>query len=234
MAAQRPRVVREHERVIEFETTRLEGTLTLPPAAPGIVMFAHGSGSSRFSPRNRYVATVLQDQGLATLLFDLLSHEEEQVEMQGGRLRFDIEMLTRRLTAATHWIGLQTETRNLPIGYFGASTGAAAALAAAAAMPSRVAAVVSRGGRPDLAAGALGAVRAPTLLIVGDRDEVVLELNRHALAALGCREKQLVTVAGAEHLFEGPGELEQVARLAADWFTRWLAAKAAAPSVRNR
>lgn len=199
----------------------LEGNLCLPEGSRGVVAFAHGSGSSRHSPRNRYVAQFLSDAGLATLLFDLLTAEEETEDIQTGRLRFDINLLTQRLVAATDWLKENTETRELSVGYFGASTGAAAALVAAAERPDIVAAVVSRGGRPDLAKQALPRVKAPTLLIVGGHDFPVIEMNQEALAKLNV-EKELVIVPGATHLFEEPGALEEVARLAANWFSSHL------------
>ncbi|MCM5570122.1 dienelactone hydrolase family protein [Burkholderiaceae bacterium FT117] len=196
----------------------LPGTLTVPASARGIVAFAHGSGSSRLSPRNRYVAEVLQQRGIATLLFDLLTPQEDR----DPEARFDIPLLTERLLAATDWLARQDAVSALPLGYFGASTGAAAALEAAAAPGSRVAAVVSRGGRPDLArAGLLEAVAAPTLLIVGGFDDVVIGLNRKAMARMRC-ENELVIVPGATHLFEEPGTLAQAAGHAADWFARWF------------
>lgn len=196
----------------------LPGTLSLPEPARGLVAFAHGSGSSRLSPRNTFVAGVLQHAGIATLLFDLLTTDEDR----DRAARFDIALLTARLLLATDWIDGEPELRSLPLGYFGASTGAAAALEAAASRDARVAAVVSRGGRPDLAGpGLLEAVRAPTLLIVGGEDDVVIELNRKAMARMRC-EAKLVIVPGATHLFEEPGTLEQVARHAADWFGRRL------------
>ena len=200
----------------------LEGTLRIPEAARGVVVFAHGSGSSRFSPRNRFVADVLEQAGLATLLIDLLTREEEAVDELTRHHRFDIGLLAERLVAASDWVRKQPKTQHLPIGYFGASTGAGAALVAAAERPDLVKAIVSRGGRPDLAGPALPLVEAPTLLIVGGRDEVVIELNRHAFNQLRC-EKRLEVVPGATHLFEEPGTLEQVARLARDWFVRYLA-----------
>ena len=205
----------------------LEGTLTLPPGARAIVLFAHGSGSSRHSPRNRYVAEVLHKRGLATLLFDLLTSEEESADLRTADrrttgVRFDIALLTERLIGATEWARRSESTRNLALGYFGASTGAAAALAAAARLPDVVHAVVSRGGRPDLAGESLNRVQAPTLLIVGSLDEGVITLNRQALAALGCPVSQLAIVPGATHLFEEPGTLEEVARLAAEWLVRHL------------
>ncbi|TMQ34672.1 MAG: hypothetical protein E6K70_06395 [Planctomycetota bacterium] len=200
----------------------LEGDLVIPENARGVVLFAHGSGSSRHSPRNRYVAQQLQAVGLGTLVLDLLTEEEEALDYQTGHLRFDIELLADRLVAATHWLSREQETAGLPIGYFGASTGAAAALVAAARRPDAVRAIVSRGGRPDLAGDALREVWAPTLLIVGGADEQVLSLNEEALAQLGSAVSRLVIIPGASHLFEEPGALEEVARLAADWFTRYL------------
>lgn len=199
----------------------LNGDLTLPQAAKRLVVFAHGSGSSRLSPRNRYVAQVLQQDGIGTLLMDLLTSEEERVDEYTAHLRFDIGLLAERLTAATDWLAGQAETRDFPQGYFGASTGAAAALVAAAARPERIGAVVSRGGRPDLAGDALPYVQAPMLLIVGSLDEPVIEMNRDAMAQMRC-EKKLVIVPGATHLFEEPGTLEQVALLARDWFAQHL------------
>jgi putative phosphoribosyl transferase len=203
---------------IELAKVTLQGILGLPAAAKGIVLFAHGSGSSRFSPRNGYVAEVLQSRGIATLLFDLLTPEEEAFDQRTAALRFDIQLLTKRLASATSWAMRQPKVRGLDIGYFGASTGAAAALMAAAQRPEIVSAVVSRGGRPDLAGKALAAVRAPTLLIVGGNDGPVIALNQQALAELGCREKEIVIVPEATHLFEEPGALEQVADVAAQWF----------------
>jgi putative phosphoribosyl transferase len=204
----------------------LEGDLNIPPRAIGVVVFAHGSGSSRFSSRNRFVASVLEQAGLATLLMDLLTRDEEVVDQLTAHLRFDIELLAERLVAATDWLTGQVDTNQLPIGYFGASTGAAAALVAAAERPEVVKAIVSRGGRPDLAGPALSRVRAPTLLIVGSRDELVIELNRAALKELRS-EKRLEIVPGATHLFEEPGTLEEVGRLARDWFVRYLGRPAA-------
>ncbi len=206
------------EVLIAAEDATLRGTLAVPSSAPGIVLFAHGSGSSRFSPRNTYVAERLYAAGSATLLFDLLTAEEEKRDTLTAELRFDIPLLTRRLVAATHWTRAQPQLQALKIGYFGASTGAAAGLAAAAQVRG-VAAVVSRGGRPDLAGDALSDVRAATLLIVGGNDLEVLALNRQALAQMHC-EASLTIVPGATHLFEEPGALEQVAALAATWFTR--------------
>jgi putative phosphoribosyl transferase len=199
----------------------LSGDLTVPRDATGIVLFAHGAGSSRKSPRNRFVAEVLQRAGLATLLMDLLTEREEELERRTAHLRFDIDLLAGRLIGATDWVSEQASTRSLAIGYFGASTGAAAALVAAAERPVRIEAVVSRGGRPDLAGSALSSVTAPTLLVVGGSDTLVLELNRRALQTLST-EKRLEIVPGASHLFEEPGALDRVAELATDWFTEHL------------
>lgn len=207
---------------IAADGVALEGTLTIPADAGGLVLFAHGSGSSRHSPRNRFVAQCLNERGLATLLFDLLTPAEEEADARTRALRFDVELLARRLVGATDWTCDQPRAKTLSIGYFGASTGAAAALMAASGRAGVARAVVSRGGRPDLAAAALEAVRAPTLLIVGGRDRQVLALNESALARLQC-EKRLEIVPGATHLFEEPGALEEVARLAGDWFARVLA-----------
>jgi predicted alpha/beta-hydrolase family hydrolase len=197
----------------------LAGHLTIPEHPRGIVVFAHGSGSSRHSPRNRYVATVLNGAGFATLLFDLLTLDEERNRANV----FDIDLLAGRLVHVTEWLAGQPDTASLPVGYFGASTGAGAALAAAADPRVKVAAVVSRGGRPDLAGEHLTCVHAPTLLIVGERDETVLELNRRARDAIPGR-CQIVVVTGATHLFEEPGTLEKVALLARDWFMMYLSA----------
>jgi putative phosphoribosyl transferase len=199
----------------------LEGNLTVPEESRAIVLFAHGSGSSRHSPRNRYVARVLNEAKLATLLIDLLTLHEEVVDARTAQLRFDIDLLAERLVDATDWLTQFPDTKHLRIGYFGASTGAAAALAAAAVRPDAVRAIVSRGGRPDLTGAALTRVQAPTLLIVGEHDDQVVQLNRQALAQLRC-EKRLVIVPGATHLFEEPGALDEVARLARDWFQRHL------------
>jgi len=199
----------------------LNGDLALPDTAQALVLFAHGSGSSRLSPRNRAVASELNRAGLATLLFDLLTPEEQQIDQLTGELRFDIGLLSERLTGAIDWTAQQADIRRLPLGLFGASTGAAAALVAAARRSEQVAAVVSRGGRPDLAAEALSQVKAPTLLIVGSRDPAVLEMNRSA-AALLTATQHIEIVAGATHLFEEPGTLEEVTRLARDWFVRYL------------
>ena len=191
----------------------------LPPRPRGLVLFAHGSGSSRMSPRNQFVAEVLQEAGLGTFLFDLLTVKEEVLDRQTAEYRFDIALLANRLVTATGWVRRQAGLESLPLGYFGASTGAAAALVAAAALPTEVTAIVSRGGRPDLAGEQLGAVRAPTLLIVGGADPQVITLNRRAMLSLRA-ENDLVIVPGATHLFEEPGALDTVARLARDWFVR--------------
>jgi len=200
-------------RSVRIEPIGLDGLLSLPDAARGIVLFAHGSGSSRFSPRNTHVARALQAAGLATLLFDLLT----EAEAADRERVFDIPLLAERLAVATDWVATQEDTASLALGYFGASTGAAAALVAAAASERDIAAVVSRGGRPDLADAALARVKAPTLLIVGGADYAVLDLNRAALAQLTC-EKRLSVVPGATHLFEEPGTLDTVIEFARDWF----------------
>ena len=199
----------------------LEGNLGVPAGAHGVVLFAHGSGSSRHSPRNRYVAGVLREAGLATVLLDLLTAEEEAIDLQTQRLRFAISLLADRLIGATDWLAQNPDTRDLTIGYFGASTGAAAALVAAAERPDAVGAIVSRGGRPDLAGAALARVRAPTLLIVGGHDIPVIGMNQEAMAQLHV-ETKLEIVPGATHLFEEPGALEEVARLAHEWLARYL------------
>lgn len=201
----------------------LEGNLNIVDDVRGSVLFAHGSGSSRLSPRNRYVARLLNAAQFATLLVDLLTPEEEGIDLVTARLRFDIALLAERLIGATDWLARLSETQHVPLGYFGASTGAAAALVAAPARAQRVSAVVSRGGRPDLAGSALRRVQAPTLLIVGGNDVPVLALNQAALRQLEC-EKRLAIVPGATHLFEEPGALDEVARLAREWFERHLAA----------
>jgi dienelactone hydrolase len=207
-------------QVITGQVT-LEGNLTLPDRARGVVLFAHGSGSSRHSPRNRFVAHKMVGAGLATLLLDLLTPEEEHVDIRTRHLRFDIGLLARRLVGAVDWLRSHPALHGLAIGLFGASTGAAAALVAAAERPDAVKAVVSRGGRPDLAGAALSGVRAPTLLIVGGRDTPVIGLNQEALAQLRV-EKRLEIVPGATHLFEEPGALEEVAQLAVRWFQQYL------------
>jgi putative phosphoribosyl transferase len=209
---------------ISIESASLSGELVIPAAANGIVLFAHGSGSSRYSPRNQFVARIIREAGVGTLLFDLLTPEEESVDAYTAHLRFDIAFLARRLIAATNWLAVDKQTTRLAVGYFGASTGGGAALMAAAELGGHISAVVSRGGRPDLAAEALSFVTAPTLLIVGGRDYPVIEMNKQALAQLRC-EKRLEIVPGATHLFEEPGALEEVARLGADWFMKHLAKK---------
>ena len=206
---------------VQLKELTLAGDLTLPEGASGVVAFAHGSGSSRRSPRNRYVAGVFNEAGLGTLLFDLLTEQEEAVDAVTLHLRFDIPLLAGRLTETIDWMREQQQTSDLPIGLFGASTGAAAALIAAARRPDIVRAVVSRGGRPDLAADTLPSVHAPTLLIVGSLDTQVIQMNQEAAARLTC-EKQIEIVPGATHLFEEPGTLERVAELASDWFTAKL------------
>lgn len=200
----------------------LEGNLSVPAEALGVVLFAHGSGSSRHSTRNRYVAQVLQRAGMATLLIDLLTPREEEVDVRTAQHRFDIETLAARLIGATDWLTAYPMTSSLPIGCFGASTGAGAALVAAAARPDAIRAVVSRGGRPDLAGQALPHVRARTLLIVGGADTPVIGMNEEAMALMKESEVDLVIVPGAAHLFEEPGKLEEVAHLARDWFMRHL------------
>jgi dienelactone hydrolase len=203
---------------------QLEGELKIPPGAAGVVLFAHGSGSSRHSPRNQFVARVIREAGNGTLLFDLLTREEEIEDNVSRRLRFDIGLLARRLADATRWLASQPQTANLGIGYFGSSTGGGAALLAAAELEKQIDAVVSRGGRPDLAGNALLRVQSPTLLIVGGYDDEVIRLNEGALAQLRC-EKQMKIVPRATHLFEEEGALEEVARSAADWFRRHLRAR---------
>jgi len=206
---------------VPADSVLLDGTLSVPTTASGVVLFAHGSGSSRHSPRNRYVADLFNETGLATLLIDLLTSDEQQVDLQTSQLRFDIPLLARRLVAITEWLGRHRESKGLPIGHFGASTGAGAALLAAADIPDLVRAVVSRGGRPDLAGPALDRVKAPTLLIVGGSDGVVIDLNRQAMAQMKC-ESHLQIIPGAGHLFEERGALTKVAALAGDWFTARL------------
>jgi putative phosphoribosyl transferase len=203
----------------------LEGELSIPEHAPGVVLFAHGSGSSRYSPRNQFVAHTIREAGLGTLLFDLLTKEEEAIDSLTGHLRFDIRLLAERLIDATYW--LKGQFNDLSVGYFGSSTGGGAALVAAAELGETVGAVVSRGGRPDLAGDALPLVKSPTLLIVGGLDYPVIEMNREAYARLRC-EKELKIVPGATHLFEEPGTLEEVASLAADWFQKYLGSETVA------
>ena len=214
---------RVEERSIDVAVGQalLHGDLRIPAAAGAIVVFAHGSGSSRLSPRNRFVADILFKDGLATLLIDLLTREEESLDLQTAELRFNIPLLAERLGGVTDWLDDEPLTKGLRVGYFGASTGAAAALIAAADRPQQVGAIVSRGGRPDLALPVLSRVRQPTLLIVGGADELVLDLNRRALTRLA-GPKELVVIPGATHLFEEPGALEQVAALASGWFQRHL------------
>ncbi len=204
--------------------------LALPDSPLGLVLFAHGSGSSRHSPRNRQVAAALRQAGLGTVLADLLAPREEEVDLRTRHLRFDVDLLANRLVDITEWLQSREETAGLAVGLFGASTGAAAALKAAARRPATYRAVVSRGGRPDLAGSDLSSVRVPTLLLVGSRDRAVLELNEEALARLG-GEKRLDVVTGASHLFEEPGTLEEVTRRAEDWFLRHVAGGAAADSA---
>jgi dienelactone hydrolase len=212
---------REKPVLVKIGRVTLEGDLALPDSARGIVLFAHGSGSSRLSPRNKYVAKYLQKQGLGTLLFDLLTRGEEQEDNYTMRLRFDIDLLASRLSDVTGWLASQKETQNLAVGYFGASTGAAAALVAETKNSGVVKAIVSRGGRPDLAGSSLRHVQAPTLLIVGGNDEQVIELNEIAMRQLSS-VKKLVIVPGATHLFAEPGTLESAANLAGQWFLQYL------------
>ena len=211
----------EHLVSVAAGTVTLSGNLVIPPGAQGIVLFAHGSGSSRHSPRNRYVAQVLNDAGLATLLFDLLTLQEDRIDQQSRNLRFDIGLLASRLHGATNWIAQYPPTRLLNIGYFGASTGSAAALIAAAALPDAISAIVSRGGRPDLAGTALTRIQSPTLLIVGGNDPIVIDLNQDAFERIPAK-KQLEIIPNATHLFSEPGTLDQVAQLASQWFQKYL------------
>ena len=219
----------ERDVLITAGDLGLAGILGLPESSCGLVIFAHGSGSGRLSPRNRLVARILNEAGFATLLCDLLTAAEEAIDARSATLRFDIPLLAARLAIATVWSRNRADVGRLPIGYFGASTGAAAALVAAANCPEAVGAIVSRGGRPDLAGEALGRVRAPTLLIVGSADREVLDLNRHAAHMLAAHN-QLVVVPGATHLFEEPGALDQAANHALSWFKRYLAAPQQAPA----
>lgn len=218
----------EHENSVQITVDKaaLQGDLTIPAGAGGIVLFAHGSGSSRQSPRNKFVARALREAELATLLLDLMTLEEEAQDLIRGHLRFNIPFLSRRLAGATDWVRSKEDTKKLKIGYFGASTGAAAALLAASEKESDIEAIVSRGGRPDLAGPALSRVKAPTLLIVGGEDLPVITLNQQALRELRV-EKELVIVPRATHLFEEPGTLEEVARLAREWFVKYLTVKSA-------
>ncbi len=206
---------------IHVDGEAIEGDLILPPKAKGVVLFAHGSGSGRFSPRNQFVARVLNEAGIATLLIDLLTKKEEEVDVITSEFRFDIDLLSKRLQTATEWLKKHSQTRNLYIGYYGASTGAAAALIAATRFPKDVKTVVSRGGRPDLAIGYLENVKVPVLFIVGGEDDVVLELNKESIEKIHA-EKRLEVVPGATHLFEEPGKLEKVARISAEWFSTHL------------
>ncbi|WNF52889.1 dienelactone hydrolase family protein [Pseudomonas sp. SG20052] len=214
-------MIKPQSRQLELREVELSADLRLPLQTDGLVIFVHGSGSGRLSPRNQFVAESLAKRGLASLLFDLLTEPEQRLDNLTGELRFDIALLARRLVEVIDWVGRDVELHSLRIGLFGASTGAAAALLAAAVRPEVVHAVVSRGGRTDLAGAALSQVRAPTLQIVGAQDPVVLELNDQSSQALQC-EQQLEIVAGATHLFEEPGALEEVARLAGDWFEKYL------------
>ncbi|MBN2701920.1 MAG: dienelactone hydrolase family protein [Methylothermaceae bacterium] len=214
-----PNTIESHELYVQAGETELAGNLTVPEHAKGVVAFAHGSGSSRFSARNRYVAGVLNEAGLATLLFDLLTDAEEVIDQRTRELRFDIGLLSQRMVDAIDWLLKQPVLGDLPVGLFGASTGAAAALNAAAARPEKVKAVVSRGGRPDLAPEALPLIQCPTLLIVGGNDPAVIEMNKQAANRLAAPH-ELDIVPGATHLFEEPGKLEEVARLARDWFLK--------------
>jgi predicted alpha/beta-hydrolase family hydrolase len=211
------------EVMIPLNSITLQGELNVPAGGKGIVIFAHGSGSSRHSPRNQYVAQVIHQAGIGTLLFDLLTQEEERIDLRTRHLRFDIGLLAQRLVEATEWVEKQKDTSHLRIGYFGASTGGGAALVAAAELGDRISAVVSRGGRPDMAGEALPQVVSPTLLIVGGFDDVVIRLNEEALSKLQC-VKEMKIVSDATHLFEEPGKLEEVALTAADWFGRYLGA----------
>ena len=215
------RIIAAHPVEIPAGAAALNGDLRIPLGARGLIVFAHGSGSSRFSTRNRQVAEFLDGQGFATLLLDLLTSREEAIDVRTRQYRFDIERLGPRVSAAADWARRQANLRDLPVGCFGASTGAAAALIAAAERPAAISAVVSRGGRPDLAGDALPRVKAPTLLIVGGDDEPVIEMNRDAMRQMHAHV-ELEIVPGATHLFEEPGTLEQVEQLAADWFRRYL------------
>ncbi len=206
---------------IPVDNFTVEGTLTMPPGTKGVVLFAHGSGSSRFSPRNQYVAKEFNKSKIATLLFDLLTAEEEETDVVTAEYRFNIALLAQRLIGATEWLRNDPLTKRLTFGYFGASTGAAAALIAAAILPNDIVAVVSRGGRPDLAGKYLPNVAAPTLLLVGGLDVEVIELNRLAMDQM-TNEKKIVIIPGATHLFEEAGTLEQVAKVSIDWFLRYL------------
>lgn len=220
----RERIGIEHDVSIDLGKVKLQGILGLPVEPKGIVLFAHGSGSGRLSPRNQFVAEVLRSRGVATLLFDLLTAEEEAVDQRTMQLRFNIRLLAKRLVGATRWTMRNPETQGLEMGYFGASTGAAAALLASAQLPGTIGAIVSRGGRPDLAGDALASPQPPTLLIVGGIDEPVITLNEQALDELRSPEKKLVIIPGATHLFEETGALAEVAAISADWFAVHFAA----------
>ncbi len=211
----------QSELRIPVGNVEVAGSLTLPPSTKGVVLFAHGSGSSRFSPRNQYVAKEFNKAGIGTLLFDLLTQEEEEEDIVTAEYRFNIALLAERLIGATEWLRNDSNTRNLKVGYFGASTGAAAALIGAAKLPDNISAVVSRGGRPDLAGDYLPGVKAPTLLLVGGWDIEVIELNKQAMARMSA-EAKLVIIPGATHLFEEPGKLEEVAKFSVDWFKKYL------------
>jgi len=220
-ALDKQQAVASREVMIPFSSIALAGELNLPASATGLVLFAHGNGSSRHSPRNQYLAQVIREAGVGTLRLDLLTQEEEGIDLQTRHLRFDIPMLARRMVAATAWVKSLPETGNLRIGYFGASTGGGAALIAAARLSNETGAVVSGGGRPDLAGAALPQVTAPTLLLVGGLDKAMIQLNEEALAQLQC-VKELKIVPGATHLFEESGKFEEVARQTADWFQHYL------------
>lgn len=209
------------EEIVVTASVELNGNLVVPSQAQGVVLFAHGSGSSRFSPRNRHVAQLLQQAGLATLLIDLLTRGEEKIDQHTKQFRFNIGLLAERLVDSTKWLRQNPSTKNLKIGYFGASTGSAAALLAAADFPEAVSAVVSRGGRPDLVGSAVTRVKAPTLLIVGEKDYPIEEINRQAFHHLSV-DKEMVIIPKATHLFEEAGALDEVARLASQWFNRYL------------
>lgn len=213
--------MRKEEVSVPVGKSIIEGNLTIPSGASGIVLFAHGSGSGRFSPRNQYVARVLNEAGIGTFLVDLLTEEEEEADAETGEFRFNINLLAERLAAATEWLKKNPATKTLAVGYFGSSTGAAAALVAATRFPKDVRTIVSRGGRPDLASQQLHKVHVPTLFIVGSRDTEVLELNKEAMAQVPA-EKRLEVIPGATHLFEEPGKLEEVAKLSAEWFSARL------------
>ena len=212
---------------IPVQGVMLHGELFLPPRSLGVVVFAHGSGSSRFSPRNQAVAKTIRGAGIGTLLFDLLTREEESIDTYTRQLRFDISLLSERLIATVNWLRAQNITGSSPVGLFGASTGGSAALVAAARLGSRISAVVSRGGRPDLAGDSLPFVISPTLLILGGLDDMVIELNRKAISKMKC-EVEMKIIPGATHLFEEPGALGFVARLATEWFVKYLKPEAAA------